>query len=98
MESETCIAVGDPIAGMTVTDRTQKVSQSFVPQRPMPKAYFRFSTQGGKGVYCIRFDHLLWNLLQVTVRLDKHAHQHGITAKDMAVGGLSPIRQGPSCN
>jgi len=77
---------GDPIAGVTVTDRAQDGVAILRSTATDAKGYFRFSTQGGKSVYCIRFEHPLWNPLQVTVKIDKHAHQRGITARP-EVGG-----------
>jgi hypothetical protein len=74
---------------MVATDRTSDGVTILRSTKTDAKGYFRFSTQGGKSVYCIRFDRPLWNPLQVTVRLDKHEHQRGITVKDMVVGGLS---------
>ena len=77
---------GDPIAGVTVTDRTQDGVTILRSTTTDAKGHFRFSTQAGKSVYCIRFDHPLWNPLQVTLKLDKHAHQRGITARP-EIGG-----------
>jgi hypothetical protein len=77
---------GDPIAGMTVTDRTLDGVAVLRTTTTDAKGHFHFSTQGGKSVYCIRFDHPLWNPLQVTIKLDKHAHQRGITARP-EIGG-----------
>jgi len=50
------------------------------------KGHFHFSSQRGKTVYCLRLDHPLWNPLQLTLKLDKHAPQRGITAKP-EIGG-----------
>ena len=77
---------GDPIAGMTVTDRTEDGITILRSTSTDAGGYFRFSTQRGKSIYCIRFDHRAWNPLQVTIKLDKRAHQRGITAKPQ-IGG-----------
>ena len=79
-------ANGDPIEGMTVTDRTQDGVTVLRSTTTDAKGYFRFPTRAGKSVYCIRFENPLWNPLQITVKLDKHAHQRGITARP-EIGG-----------
>jgi hypothetical protein len=50
-----------------------------------------FSAQGGKTLYCIRFEHPLWNPLQIKLKLDKHAPQRAITARPH-IGGISRDR------
>lgn len=77
---------GDPIPDMTVTDRTQNGMVVLRSTTTDTRGYFHFPTQRGKTVYCLRFDHTLWNPLQLTVKLDKHAPHRGITAKP-EIGG-----------
>ena len=79
-------ANGDPIADMTVTDRTENGVAVLRSTKTDRSGHFQFPTQRGKTVYCLRFDHPLWNPLQLTVKLDKHAPQRGITAKP-EIGG-----------
>ena len=77
---------GDPIPDMTVTDRTQDGVAVLRSTKTDRRGHFHFPTQRGKTVYCLRFDHPLWNPLQLTVKLDKHASDRGITAKP-EIGG-----------
>jgi hypothetical protein len=69
---------GAPIPDMTVTDRTDDVLRS---NKTDSKGRFRFFAQHGKTVYCLRFDHPMFNPLQIRLRLDKKAPQRGITAR-----------------
>ena len=71
---------------MTVTDRTEDATAVLRSTKTDAKGHFRFSIQRGKTVYCLRFDHPLWNPLQIRLKLDKHAPQRGITAKP-EIGG-----------
>jgi CO dehydrogenase/acetyl-CoA synthase gamma subunit (corrinoid Fe-S protein) len=71
---------GAPIADMTVTDRAENGVDVLRTTKTDAKGYFHFPSQRGKNVYCLRFDDLLWNPLQLTLKLDKHAPQRGITA------------------
>jgi hypothetical protein len=71
---------------MTVTDRTENGAAVLRTTKTDRKGYFHFSSQRGKTVYCLRFDHPLFNPLQLTLKLDKHAPQRGITAKP-EIGG-----------
>lgn len=77
---------GDPIPDMTVTDRTEKGEAVLRSTKTDGRGHFHFPTQRGKTVYCLRFDHPLWNPLQLTVKVDKHAPHRGITAKP-EIGG-----------
>jgi CO dehydrogenase/acetyl-CoA synthase gamma subunit (corrinoid Fe-S protein) len=77
---------GTPIPDMTVTDRTENGVAVLRTTKTDSKGHFHFPSQRGKTVYCLRFDHLLWNPLQLTLKLDKHAPQRGITAKP-EIGG-----------
>jgi len=66
---------------MTVTDRTEEwvaILRSATTDR---KGHFRFSPQRGKSVYYLRFDHALFNPLQLKLKLDKNAPQRAITAR-----------------
>jgi len=71
----------DPIADITVTDRTENCVAVLRSTRTDSKGHFHFPTERGKTVYCLRFDHPLWNPLQLTLKLDRHAPQRVITAK-----------------
>ena len=77
---------GAPIPDMTVTDRTPNGTAVLRSTKTDKRGHFHFSTQRGKTVYCLRFDHPMWNPLQLMVKLDKHAPQRGITAKPQ-IGG-----------
>ena len=72
---------GAPIPDMTVTDRTENGVAVLRTTKTDSKGHFHFPLQRGKTVYCLRFDHLLWNPLQLTLKLDKHAPQRGISAR-----------------
>jgi hypothetical protein len=72
---------GALIPDMTVTDCTEEwvaVLRSTTTDR---KGHFRFSHQSGKSVYYLRFDHALFNPLQLRLKLDKNAPQRAITAR-----------------
>jgi hypothetical protein len=77
---------GDPIPNMTVTDRTEDCKAVLRSTKTDERGQFHFASQRGKTTYCLRFDHPLWNPLQLRVKLDKHAPQRGITAKP-EIGG-----------
>lgn len=77
---------GAPIPDMIVTDRTENCVAVLRSAKTDSRGHFHFSTQHGKTVYCLRFDHPLWNPLQLRVKLDKHAPRRGITAKP-EIGG-----------
>jgi hypothetical protein len=77
---------GNPIPDMTVTDRTDNCEAVLRTTTTDSKGHFHFPWQRGKTVYCLRFDHAAWNPLQMTLKLDKHAVQRGITAKP-EIGG-----------
>jgi hypothetical protein len=77
---------GSPIPDMTVTDRTENGVAVLRSTKTDSRGRFHFRTQHGKTVYCLRFESPLWNPLQVTVKLDKHAPQRGITARP-EIGG-----------
>ena len=77
---------GAPIADMIVTDRTEDCVAVLRSTKTDDKGHFHFSKQRGKTVYRLRFDHPLWNPLQLTLKLDKRAPQRGITAKP-EIGG-----------
>ena len=70
-----------PSRAMSVTDRTDDGTAVLRSTTTDGKGRFHFSTQSGKTIYCLRFDHPLWNTLQVRLKLDKHAPQRGITAR-----------------
>ena len=72
---------GAPIADMTVTDRTENGVAVLRTTKTDDRGYFHFPSQRGKTAYCLRFDHPLFNPLQLTLKLDKHALQRGITAR-----------------
>ena len=77
---------GAPIADMTVTDRSENGVAVLRATKTDSKGRFHFPSQRGKTTYCLRFDHPLWNPLQLTLKLDKRAPQRGITAKP-EIGG-----------
>jgi hypothetical protein len=66
---------------MTVTDRTENGVAVLRTTKTDSKGHFQFPSQRGKTAYCIRFDHPLFNPLQLTLKLDKRAPQRGITAR-----------------
>jgi hypothetical protein len=72
---------GGPIPDMTVTDRTENGVAVLRTTKTDSRGHFQFPSQRGKTAYCIRFDHPLFNPLQLTLKLDKHAPQRGITAR-----------------
>lgn len=77
---------GAPIPDVTVTDRTENCASVLRSTKTDVNGRFHFRKQRGKSVYCFRFDHPLWNPLQLTVKIDKHAPRRGITAKP-EIGG-----------
>jgi hypothetical protein len=77
---------GEPIPGMIVTDRAEDGGSVLRTTKTDSNGHFRFTSQRGKVVYCLRFDHSLWNPLQLNLKLDKHAPHRGITAKP-EIGG-----------
>jgi hypothetical protein len=77
---------GGPIPDMTVTDRTEDGGAVLRATKTDSNGHFHFSSQRGKTVYYLRFDNPLWNPLQLTLKLDRHAPQRGITAKP-EIGG-----------
>ena len=66
---------------MTVTDRTEEWVAVLRSTKTDSKGHFRFSRHRGKSVYYLRFDHALFNPLELRLKLDKHAAQHAITAR-----------------
>jgi hypothetical protein len=72
---------GDPIPDMTVTDRSENGVDVLRTTKTDSKGHFRFPPQRGKTAYCLRFDHPWFNPLQLTLKLDKHAFQRGITTR-----------------
>ena len=77
---------GAPIPDMTVTDRTEDGEGVLRATKTDNNGHFHFSSQRGKTFYCLRFDHFAYNTLQLTLKLDRHAPQRGITAKPQ-IGG-----------
>jgi hypothetical protein len=72
---------GAPIPDMTVTDRTEDGVAVLRSTKTDGKGHFRFSAKRGKSIYCLRFDHPLFNPLQVRLKVDKNAHQRGISER-----------------
>ena len=66
---------------MTVTDRTEEWGAELRSTTTDSKGHFHFSQQRGKSVYYLRFDHALFNPLQLKLKLDKHAPQRAITVR-----------------
>jgi hypothetical protein len=77
---------GAPIANMIVTDRTEDGVTVLRTTKTDKKGHFHLAVEGKKTAYCLRFDHPLWNPLQLTLKLDKHAPQRGIMARPQ-IGG-----------
>jgi hypothetical protein len=77
---------GAPIPDMSVTDRTENGVTVLRTTKTDRKGHFHFPSQRGKTVYFLRFDHPSWNPLQLTLKLDKHAPQRGVTASPQ-IGG-----------
>jgi Carboxypeptidase regulatory-like domain len=77
---------GAPIPDMTVTDGTENGVGVLRTTKTDSRGHFHFPSQRGKTAYCLRFDHPLFNPLQLTLKLDKHALQGGITARP-EIGG-----------
>jgi CO dehydrogenase/acetyl-CoA synthase gamma subunit (corrinoid Fe-S protein) len=72
---------GVPIPDATVTDRTENGVAVLRTTKTDSKGHFHFPSQRGKTAYCLRLDHPWFNPLQLTLKLDKHAPQRGITAR-----------------
>jgi hypothetical protein len=71
---------------MTVTDRTEGWVAVLRSTTTDSNGHFRFSSQRGKSVYYLRFDHALFNPLQLKLKLDRKAPQRAIIAKP-EIGG-----------
>ena len=72
---------GAPIPDMTVTDRTENGVAVLRTTKTDSKGHFHFPSQRGKTGYCLRFDHPLFNTLQLALKLEMHAPQRGISAR-----------------
>ena len=77
---------GAPIADVIVTDRSDDCAAILRSTQTDSTGHFRFPRQHGKTVYCLNFDHPLWNPLQIKLKLDKHAPRRRITARP-EIGG-----------
>ena len=77
---------GAPIAHMTVTDRTKEWVAVLRSTTTDDAGHFHFSHQRGKSVYYLRFDHAMFNPLQLKLKVDKNAPQQTITVK-VPIGG-----------
>ena|SRR5579872_2930859 len=77
---------GPPIPDMRVTEQAENGSTVLRTTKTDENGYFHFPAQRGKTIYCLRFDHPLWNPLQLTLELNKHARQRRITVKPQ-IGG-----------
>ena len=77
---------GAPIEGMTVTDRSEEWGAVLRSTTTNKKGRFRFSPQPSKTLYYLRFDHALFNPLQLKLKLDKKAENRAITVK-APIGG-----------
>ena len=69
---------------MTVTDRTEN-DEVIRATKTDSKGHFRLPTERGT-VYRLRFEHPLWNPLELRLKLDKRAPQRGITVRP-EIGG-----------
>jgi len=85
---------GAPIPDMTVTDRTDGWAAVLRATTTDSKGHFRFSQQRGKSVYNLRFEHPLFNPLQLRLKLDKKVHQRGIIARPHIGGWPVPAPHG----
>lgn len=72
---------GGPIAEMTVSDNTSDWKTILRSTRTDSKGRFHFSRQSGKTIYYLRFDHQLFNPLELKLKLDKNTPQRGITVR-----------------
>jgi hypothetical protein len=72
---------GAPIPDVTVTDRTEDGNAVLRTTKTDSKGHFHFSTQHRKTIYCLRFDHPLFNPPQLRLKLDKKVPERGITAR-----------------
>ena len=77
---------GAPIADLTVTDRTQGWVAVLRSTKTDRNGHFRFSKQPGKSVYYLRFDHALFNPLELKLKLDNRSSERAITARP-EIGG-----------
>ena len=77
---------GAPIPNMTVTDCTEEWAAVLRSTTTDSNGHFRFSSQRGKSVYYLHFEHALFNPLELRLKLDKKAPQRAITARPH-VGG-----------
>jgi CO dehydrogenase/acetyl-CoA synthase gamma subunit (corrinoid Fe-S protein) len=77
---------GAPIAGMTVTDRTENWVAVLRTAMTDRNGRFHFSSQAGKNIYNLRFDHPGFNPLELKLKLDKRALDRAITVK-APIGG-----------
>jgi Carboxypeptidase regulatory-like domain len=77
---------GAPIPDVTVTDRSEDGVAILRSAKTDDKGHFRFSAQRGETVYRLRFDHPLFNPLQVKLKVDRNTPQRGITARP-EIGG-----------
>ncbi|HYL74552.1 MAG TPA: carboxypeptidase-like regulatory domain-containing protein [Bryobacteraceae bacterium] len=77
---------GAPISDMTVTDRSEQWVAVLRSTTTDSRGHFRFARQRGKTVYYLRFDHKMFNPLELRLKLDKNAPQRAITARP-EIGG-----------
>jgi hypothetical protein len=70
-----------PIPDLTVTDLTEGWVAVLRSTKTDSKGHFWFSGQRGKSVYYLRFDHAMFNPLELRLKLDKHAMQRAIIAR-----------------
>ena len=70
---------GAPIEGMTVTDRSDDWGAVLRSTTTDKRGHFRFSAESSKTLYYLRFDHALFNPLQLKLKLDKKAKNSAIT-------------------
>lgn len=76
---------GAPISDLTVADCTANWAAVLRSTKTDSKGHFHFSRQSGKKLYYLRFDHPMFNPLELKLKLDKKAAK-GITAKP-EIGG-----------
>lgn len=77
---------GAPIEGMTVTDLSDDWGEVLRSTKKDKRGHFRFSAESSKTLYYLRFEHALFNPLQLKLKLHKKAKNSAITVK-APIGG-----------
>ena len=77
---------GAPIEGLTVTDRSENWGAVLRSTNTDKSGHFRFAAHPNKTLYYLRFEHALFNPLQLKLTLEKKARNRAITVK-VPIGG-----------